>query len=91
MEKFNLKDLTLSELEKLLDDMGEKKFRAKQIFKWLSLGIEGFDEMTDISKDLRKKLYDVSFISKMEIVFNQVEKAHSAYHHSNQKWTTLQL
>jgi len=74
MEKFNLKDLTLSELEKLLDDMGEKKFRAKQIFKWLSLGIESFDEMTDISKDLRKKLYDVSFISKMEIERKLVSK-----------------
>lgn len=74
MEKFNLKDLTLSELEKLLDDMGEKKFRAKQIFKWLSLGIESFDEMTDISKDLRKKLSDVSFISKMEIERKLVSK-----------------
>lgn len=74
MEKFNLKDLTLSKLEKLLDDMGEKKFRAKQIFKWLSLGIESFDEMTDISKDLRKKLSDVSFISKMEIERKLVSK-----------------
>lgn len=74
MDKFNLKDLTLTDLEKLLEDMGEKKFRAKQIFKWLSLGAESFDEMTDISKDLRKKLSDVSFISKMEIERKLVSK-----------------
>ncbi|MBE7037310.1 MAG: 23S rRNA (adenine(2503)-C(2))-methyltransferase RlmN [Ruminococcaceae bacterium] len=74
MEKINLKDLTISELEGFLEKIGEKKFRAKQIFKWLSLGVVSFDEMTDISKDLRKKLSDISFISKMEIERKLVSK-----------------
>lgn len=57
MEKINLKDLTLPELEEFLTANGEQKFRAKQIFKWLSLGVTDFDEMTDISKALRAKAW----------------------------------
>ena len=49
---------------------------------------EGTLEIYVTGLDIENKNYK---ISKMEIVFNQVEKAHSAYHHSNQKWTTLQL
>lgn len=60
----NLKDLTFGELESFLLDMGEKKFRSKQIYTWLYRGITTFDEMTDISKDLRQKLAAVSYISE---------------------------
>ena len=63
----NLKDLEYKELEEFLLAMGEKKFRAAQIFKWLHLGVTSFDEMTDISKTLREKLREVSFISTLEI------------------------
>ncbi len=63
----NLKDLEYGELEELLLSMGEKKFRAAQIFKWLQLGVTGFDEMTDISKPLREKLGKVSFVSSLAI------------------------
>ncbi len=59
----NLKDLTIEELKELLCDMGEKPFRSKQIFAWLHKGVESFDEMTDISKSLRDKLAQVSYIS----------------------------
>ena len=60
----NVKDLTFGELESFLLDMGEKKFRSKQIYTWLYRGITTFDEMTDISKDLRQKLAAVSYISE---------------------------
>lgn len=63
----NLKDLTYDELEDFLISLGEKKFRAKQIFTWLSRGVESFEQMTDISKDLRGKLSEVSYISKINI------------------------
>lgn len=63
----NLKDLTYDELEDFLISLGEKKFRAKQIFTWLSRGVESFEQMTDISKDLRGKLSEVSYISKISI------------------------
>lgn len=74
MEKINLKDLTLPELEDFLISNGEQKFRAKQIFKWLSLGVTDFDEMTDISKALRAKLGEISYISKITIVRKLVSK-----------------
>ena len=64
----NLKDLTYEELESFLVELGEKKFRAKQIFSWLYKGVTDFSEMTDISKALRDKLSDVSYISSLNIV-----------------------
>ena len=74
MEKINLKDLTLPELEAFLTENGEQKFRAKQIFKWLSLGVTDFDEMTDISKNLRAKLNEISYISTLSIEKKLVSK-----------------
>lgn len=55
-EKIDIKSMLPEELEKTLLEMGEKKFRAKQIFSWLSRGVTDFDEMTDLSKPLRAKL-----------------------------------
>ncbi len=72
--KINLKDLTLDELEDFSESLGEKKFRAKQIFSWLHKGIVSFDEMTDISKSLREKLSEKSFISTLEIEKKLVSK-----------------
>ncbi|MCR5748515.1 MAG: 23S rRNA (adenine(2503)-C(2))-methyltransferase RlmN [Lachnospiraceae bacterium] len=49
--------LTGSELKETLINMGEKAFRAKQIFVWLhDRRVKSFDEMTDISKNLRERL-----------------------------------
>ena len=43
----------------LLDELSEKKFRAKQVFSWLhQKRVFDFEEMTDLSKDLRQKLSD---------------------------------
>ena len=53
----NLKNYTYEELELLVkEELGEPKFRAKQIFTWLYRGVDSFDAMTDLSKDLREKL-----------------------------------
>ena len=70
----DLKDLEYSELCDFIENLGEKKFHAKQIFSWLSKGIEDFDEMTDISKELREKLKEKSYISKLEIKKKLVSK-----------------
>ena len=40
-----IKSLTIKELKAALTDMGEKPFRAGQIFKWLHGGVESFEEM----------------------------------------------
>ena len=53
----NIKDYNLEELKKELIDIGEKPFRAEQIFKWLyQEKVTSFDEMTNLSLELRKKL-----------------------------------
>ena len=67
----NLRDYTLKELEAILAEMGEPKFRAKQIFKWLYDGAKTIDDMTNISKSLREKLkYEYSVnIPKIEQKF----------------------
>ncbi|MCR5651794.1 MAG: 23S rRNA (adenine(2503)-C(2))-methyltransferase RlmN [Lachnospiraceae bacterium] len=53
----DLRSYTISELKTILASYGEKPYRASQIFSWLhEKRVSGFEEMTDISKDLRQKL-----------------------------------
>ena len=52
----NLRDLTIKELEGYFKSIGEQGFRAKQVFEWLSRGVDSFDEMTNLAKDLRERL-----------------------------------
>ncbi len=73
-EMTDLRDLEYEELERLLVSIGEKKFRAAQIFRWLGQGIVSIDEMTDISKALRGKLKEISFVSSLEIERRLVSK-----------------
>ena len=52
----DLKDFEYDELIEYLTSVGEKKFRAEQIFSWLHKGVESYDEMTNLSKaNLKKK------------------------------------
>lgn len=61
--KKDIKSMTLSELKDEMSQIGEKAFKAGQIYSWLHKHCcESFDEMTNISKDLRenlKKNYDI--------------------------------
>jgi 23S rRNA (adenine2503-C2)-methyltransferase len=53
----NIRQLNLSELEQYFETLGEKKFRAKQVYEWLWLKqAHSFEAMTNLSKDLRAKL-----------------------------------
>ncbi|MEE1351016.1 MAG: 23S rRNA (adenine(2503)-C(2))-methyltransferase RlmN [Clostridia bacterium] len=70
----DLKDFLYDELEEFIIGLGEKKFRASQIYKWLHLGVTSFDEMTDISKKFRDKLSEVSYVSTLEIERKLVSK-----------------
>ena len=55
--KKNIKNYDLDNLKEELKLLGEKPFRAEQIFKWIYQDkVTSFDEMTNISIDLRKKL-----------------------------------
>ena len=57
-KKYDILSLTLGEVEQVVLEMGEPKFRAKQIFGWINKGMWG-DEMRNIPTALRKKLEDV--------------------------------
>ena len=53
----NIKDYNLSELKDEFIKLGEKAYRAEQVFKWLYVDkVSSFDEMTNLSKELREKL-----------------------------------
>ncbi|WHH59895.1 23S rRNA (adenine(2503)-C(2))-methyltransferase RlmN [Petroclostridium sp. X23] len=65
-DRINLKDFTFEQLEQYFTETGLQKFRAKQVFQWLHNGVTSFDEMTNLSKELRKSLDERCFISKVE-------------------------
>ncbi len=65
--KTDLKNFTLPDLEQFLKGQGKERFRALQIFKWIyQQDAHGFEEMTNISKDLRAELAATAFISNLE-------------------------
>lgn len=74
-KKININELDFEELEKYIENIGEKKFHAKQIYKWIHrIGVTTFNDMTDISKSLRKKLSDNTYILNMEVIECQTSK-----------------
>ena len=53
----NIKDYNLDELKEEFIKLGEKAYRAEQVFKWIYVDrVSSFDDMTNLSKDLREKL-----------------------------------
>lgn len=64
----DIKSLSFEELINEITKLGLPKFRAGQIYQWLHKnGVGSFDEMTNISKDLREKLKEDYFIASCEI------------------------
>lgn len=70
----NIRDLNYEELENELVNMGEKKYRAKQIYSWLYKNVTSFDEMTDISKELIQKLKDNFILNQLTLADFQKSK-----------------
>lgn len=71
----NIKDYTINELKEELANIGEKPYRAEQIFRWLyKINVASFDEMTDLSLELREKLKENYSISNFNILEKQVSK-----------------
>ena len=66
--KTDILSLTRKELENDILSLGEKKFRALQIFEWLHCKrAVSFDEMTNLSAALRKTLSEKFFINFLKI------------------------
>ena len=70
----DIKSMTQGEITAALREMGESEFRGKQIFSWLHKGARSFDEMSDLSKDLRARLAAEYYITSPEIARKQVSK-----------------
>ncbi len=68
-EKVNLLGMSQAKLEAFFESIGEKKFRATQVLKWIhQMGVDNFDEMTNISKDLRNKLSRLAEVRAPEVI-----------------------
>jgi 23S rRNA (adenine2503-C2)-methyltransferase len=71
-EKPNLLGMTLPEMTSFFAELGEKPFRAKQVFRWIHhFGADNFEAMTDLAKTLREKLPRVAAIAPPTLMTSQ--------------------
>lgn len=67
--KVNLLGMSEAKLVAFFAELGEKRFRAAQVLKWIhQMGVDNFDEMTNISKALRAKLSEVAEVRAPEVL-----------------------
>ena len=73
--KKNIKDYNLDELKNIIMELGEKPYRAEQIFKWIFVeNVTSFDEMTNLSLELRQKLKENFDLHIFKILQKQESK-----------------
>jgi 23S rRNA (adenine2503-C2)-methyltransferase len=75
LEKIDLKTLSPSELNEFLESFGKERYRSIQILRWLyQKDVQSFDEMTNLSKRFREELSQVSFISNLLLLREELAK-----------------
>ena len=75
MEQIEIKSLSLVQLKNVMIEMGEKAFRAKQIYEWLhQKQAESFDEMSNLSAALREKLKERCVLTTLKMLEVQTSK-----------------
>jgi len=74
MQQQDIRSLLPEELEAAVVAMGEKPFRAKQIFRWLTQGVTDFGEMTNLPGALREKLEASFTLSVPQLIEKQISK-----------------
>lgn len=75
MLKENIKNYDLDDLKTKIEDLGEKKYRAEQIFNWIyKEKVTSFDEMTNLPIDLRNKLKENFDMHNFNIITKQESK-----------------
>ena len=68
----NIKNYNLEDLKQEMISIGEKPYRAEQIFKWIYIDkVKSFEEMTNLSLELRKKLEENYTMCNFEIIKKQ--------------------
>lgn len=74
-QKINLLGLDKKAMQEFFESIGEKPWRADQVLKWIHFnGMQDFQAMTNISKDLRQKLTDIAEIAVPQIIFEKAAK-----------------
>lgn len=69
MDKRDLKSMNLEQVKVVMEELGEKAFRAKQIYEWMHTKlVDSFDEMTNLSKALRDKLSENFELTSLHVV-----------------------
>lgn len=66
-ERVSILDLNIEEIEKMLYDINQSKYRAKQIFRWLHKGVEKFSQMTNLPLELRDRLAGMCRIGRLVV------------------------
>ena len=75
MLKDNIKNYNLEELQKIVEELGEKKYRAEQIFNWIyKENVTSFDQMVNLPISLREKLKEKYDLHIFEIITKQESK-----------------
>lgn len=71
----NLLGLDRAALEAFFESIGEKKFRATQVMKWIhQMGVTDFQQMNNLSKDLRRQLSETSCIQNLHVAKDLISK-----------------
>ena len=71
----DIKSMTLEEVTEEMAALGEKSFRAKQIYDWIHVKLAGsFDQMSSLSKELRQKLKDNYSLTCLSITDERISR-----------------
>ena len=74
-KKVDMKSMNMEELVKFIEELGEKKFRAKQIYEWIHIKhVKSFEEMTNISKKFAEQLSEICTLTSLEKADVQISK-----------------
>lgn len=74
-KKVNLLGLSPQKMKDFFVEMGEKPFRAQQLLKWIhQVGLEDFDDMSNVSKVMRDKLKEVACVEYPEVIYHDTSK-----------------
>ena len=68
----DIRSFSLSEMQAFMEELGEPKYRAGQIYSWTAKGAVSFDEMTNIPLALRERLKEACRLSGLKILDKQV-------------------
>lgn len=75
MEKTDIKSLSYKELQKEVEDLGEKKFRAGQLYQWMHEKLAaGYEEMTNLPKGFRERLKEHYSFTCLEMVDRKISQ-----------------